>query len=443
MPRRLQPAAMNSGRRLQAGSQQFDRWLEECWLAAGSQQEIRQQVAETIAAVEGGGDRALLELTARLDGWSPAAAADLRIDSEEIDRAASGLAADDRAALAAAAGRISRYHSRQLPQTHEFEDEAGNRIMRRWSALASVAVYVPGGGAAYPSSLLMAALPAAAAGVERMVFATPGGSLNPWVAHAAQLAGIGEGLRIGGAQAIAALALGTETIGRVDKIAGPGNTYVTEAKRQLTGRVGIDLLAGPSELVVVGDGTAPSEWTAADLAAQAEHGPDSKVALISTSSAELEEVGRLLERIVGEAADASGRGAQLSQSLANAALIDAADLQQARQAANRIAAEHLQLSIADAHREMEREWVCGCLCAGSRSAVALSDYCAGSSHILPTSGRVRFSSGLSVTDFMRATSIFAASSDGAAELAAVAVRIAQGEGLGEHARSAQLRTRQG
>ena len=434
---------MNRLRRCAADSQQFAQWLAENWLADGRDGAIEKLVAETIAAVAGRGDQALLELTSRFDGWSPAAAADLRIGADEIEQAAARLAANDRAALAAAAARINDYHSRQRPETLVFEDETGNRIVRRWSALDSVAVYVPGGTAAYPSSLLMGALPAAIAGVKKVVFATPasgGGDLNPWVAHAAQLAGIREGLRVGGAQAIAALALGTATVAKADLIVGPGNAYVTEAKRQLVGRVGIDLLAGPSELVVIGDGTAPSEWTAADLAAQAEHGPDSKLALISTSRAELDEVERLLAEFVNEADE---RAAQLSGALANAALIEAADLQQARQAANRIAAEHLQLSITGAEEEMDNEWICGCLGAGRYSAIVLSDYCAGSNHVLPTSGRARFSSGLSVCDFMRATSVFTASISGAAQLAPIAARLARGEGLSAHARAAELRSREG
>ena len=432
---------MNRLRRCPADSQQFGQWLAESWLAAGADRNLEAQVAETIAAVAGRGDQALLELTARFDGWSPATAADLRIGADEIDQAAARLDAADREALAAAAARIKSWHVRQRPETLEFEDESGSRIVRRWSALASVAVYVPGGTAAYPSSLLMGALPAAVAGVEKVIFATPagGGDLNPWIAQAAQLAGISEGLRLGGAQAIAALALGSATVAKVDKIVGPGNAYVTEAKRQLAGRVGIDLLAGPSELVVVGDGSAPPEWTAADLAAQAEHGPDSKVAVISTSRAELDDVEKLLCGLVDSAGE---RRAQLSGALANAALIEASDLQQARQAANRIAPEHLQLSIAGAEGETDNEWICGCLGAGRHSAVVLTDYCAGSNHVLPTAGRARFSSALSVCDFMRATSVFSASIPGADQLAPIAARIARGEGLDAHARAAELRRRQ-
>ncbi|MCY4325385.1 MAG: histidinol dehydrogenase [Betaproteobacteria bacterium] len=429
---------MNKLLRCPVQSQLFDQWLAEQWLAGGRNLQLQEQVAATIAAIAERGDQALIEFTERFDGWKPDAAGQLRIDKSEIDKAANELASDDRVALAAAAGRIRDWHCRQLPETIEFKDELGNRLLRRPQPLASIAVYVPGGRAAYPSSLLMGALPAAVAGVEKMIFATPAapGRLNPWVAHAAQLAGISEGLRIGGAQAIAALALGSETVARVDKIVGPGSAYVTEAKRQLAGEVGIDLLAGPSELVVIGDGSAPAAWTAADLAAQAEHGADSKVALISTSCTELDQVEQLLVEL---AAGSDERSVVLAKVLANAALIEAGDLHQARQAANRIAAEHLQLSIADAHRQIDQEWICGCLCAGAASPVVLSDYCAGCNHVLPTAGRVRFSSGLSVGDFMRTTSIFAASESGSAELAPIAAQIACGEGLVAHARAARLR----
>ena len=443
MQRIWQPEAMDSSRRLAAGSQQFEQWLVEGWMTDGRAEPIEEAVADMIMSIAGRGDQALIEFTSRFDGWSPTAADDLHIGAQQIERAAAGLDADDRAALAAAAERIERYHARQRIEKVDYTDELGNRIGCRWRPLDSVAVYVPGGTAAYPSSLLMGALPAVIAGVKKVVFVTPASgadNLDPWIAYAAQLAGLKEGFCIGGAQAVAALALGTATIARVEKIVGPGNAYVTEAKRQLVGRVGIDLLAGPSELVVIGDGSAPAEWTAADLAAQAEHGPDSKVALISTSRAELDEVAGLLEGLLESAGE---RVRQLSASLANATLIEARDIKQARQAANRIAPEHLQLSIADAQEEMEREWICGCLCAGSQSPVVLSDYCAGNNHILPTAGRARFSSGLSVRDFMRATSVFAASSAGAAQLSSIAARIAQGEKLPAHARAAVLRGREG
>ncbi len=394
-------------------------------------------VAGIIAEVRREGDAALRRLTRRFDRFELGQG--MRVTPEEIARARSLVPPEILAALALAADRIEAYHRRQLPEDARFTDAAGVGLGWRWTAVAAAGLYVPGGKAAYPSSLLMNAIPAKVAGVERrvMVVPTPDGHLDPLVLAAAELAGIGEIYRVGGAQAVAALAYGTETIAPVDKIVGPGNAFVAEAKRQVFGKVGIDSIAGPSEILVVADRENDPHWIAADLLSQAEHDEAAQAIVISDDAAFLEAVGRAVE----EALESEPRAeiARASWS-AHGALVLVPDLDAAVALVDQVAPEHLELAVADPERLLAAVRNAGAVFLGRYAPEAFGDYLAGPNHVLPTDRTARFASGLSVLDFMKRTTIIDAKRTALEALAEPAALLADAEGLAAHARSLRLRT---
>jgi histidinol dehydrogenase len=395
-------------------------------------------VAEILARVREVGDPALVDYTNRLDRRQIASAAELEIPHAELGAALTALPDHQRAALAAAAERVREFHLRQKQESWEYRDAHGNRLGQRVTALDRVGIYVPGGKASYPSSVLMNAIPARVAGVGEilMTVPAPGGELNPMVLAAAALAGVDRVFTVGGAQAIAALAFGTATVPAVDKIVGPGNAYVAAAKRQVFGQVGLDMVAGPSEVLVICDGSADPDWIAMDLFSQAEHDEQAQAILLTPDAdfrARVEaSIARLLptlERRDIIAAALAGRGA----------LILVRDLDEALALANRIAPEHLELAVADPERWLPDVRHVGAVFLGCHTPEAIGDYCAGPSHVLPTSATARFSSPLGVYDFQKRTSIIQCSPAGAAVLAATASVLARGESLTAHARSAEYR----
>ncbi len=403
----------------------------------GFSDSVDDQVAGIIEDVRQRGDDALIELTRRFDRFD-ANPDNIRIDLDEICRIADTVPAEERAALGDAAERIRAFHSRQVPEDEDWIDEIGARLGWRWTALASAGLYAPGGLASYPSSVLMNAIPAALAGVGRVSIAAPSpdGQVNPLLLLAAKLSGVGLIYRIGGAQAIAALALGTESVRRVDKITGPGNAYVTSAKRQLFGAVGIDMIAGPSEVVIVADSGSNPGWIAADLLAQAEHDPDARSILITTCAEVADgtdtEVRRQLAcleraRIASESWDRHG------------AIIIVRDLREAADISDRIAPEHLQLCVADPEALAETVTHAGAIFLGEWSPEVIGDYVAGPSHVLPTYGAARFFSGLSVLDFMKRTSIIGMGREAFKKIGPAAVVLARAEGLTGHGAAIRCR----
>jgi histidinol dehydrogenase len=386
------------------------------------------------------GDAALLEATEKFDRLTLDAAG-LRVGAAEIDAAVSACDAATIEALKLARDRIEFFHRRQLPKDDRFTDAIGVELGWRWSAIEAVGLYVPGGTAAYPSSVLMNAIPAKVAGVERvvMVVPSPGGTLNPLVLAAAQLGGVTEIYRVGGAQAVAALAYGTATIAPVAKIVGPGNAYVAAAKRLVFGRVGIDMIAGPSEVVVVADHTGNPDWIAADLLAQAEHDANAQSILITDSADLAEQVERAVaaqlntlprEKIARASWDEFG------------AIIKVAKLDDAVALANAIAAEHLEIITADPEAFAAKIRNAGAIFLGSHTPEAIGDYVGGSNHVLPTARSARFSSGLGVLDFMKRTSILKCGPEQLAALGPAAMALGKAEGLDAHARSVGLRLNQ-
>jgi histidinol dehydrogenase len=395
-------------------------------------------VAEIIGAVKRDGDAALLELTTRFDRWSPASAGALRVTASEIDAA---LAACDPALVAAldhAATRIETFHKAQMPADVLLDDPAGLALGMRWGAIDAVGIYVPGGKAAYPSSVLMNAIPARVAGVTRvaMCVPTPGGVLNPLVLAAARRAGVTEIWRIGGAQAIAALAWGTDSIAAVDRVAGPGNAYVAEAKRQVFGRVGIDSIAGPSEVVVIADWAQDPARVAMDLLAQAEHDESAQSILITDSAT----LAGAVERAVAQALETLPRAAIAAESWSrNGAIIVARSLEEAAALSDRLAPEHLELLVENPRALFARIRHAGAVFLGGFCPEALGDYIAGPNHVLPTGRTARFASGLSVFDFLKRTTWVEAREEGLAAIGPDAVLLAEAEGLGAHARSIAMR----
>lgn len=394
--------------------------------------------AEIIETVRTGGLAAVLDYTRRFDKVE-LSAAELRVSAEEIEAGAAATPVEVREAIAFAAERIRRYHQRQRPADASFTDEAGVQLGWRWTALESVGVYVPGGRAAYPSTVLMNAVPAAVAGVERIAMVTPPGRLEPAVLCAAKAAGVTEIWRVGGAQACAALAFGAGPIQPVDKIVGPGNAFVAAAKRRLYGVVGIDALAGPSEIVVVADKDNDPRWIAADLLSQAEHDPSAQSILIADDAAFAAEVEAAvaveLQRLAtGETAAASWRdhGAVVLAPLDRAAgLVDL------------IAPEHVELAVADPDALSAQIRHAGAIFLGRLTPEAIGDYVAGSNHVLPTSRAARFSSGLSIYDFLKRSSIVRCDAGAFAKLGPPTVALAEAEGLPAHARSAAIRLETG
>jgi histidinol dehydrogenase len=399
---------------------------------------LEQTVAGILAQVRATGDRALLDYTNRFDRRQVDNAAQLEIPLPELDAALAALPDAQRAALAAAADRVREFHLCQKQESWDYRDTHGNRLGQRVTALDRVGIYVPGGKASYPSSVLMNAIPARVAGVGEilMVVPAPDGELNPMVLAAAALAGVDRVFTIGGAQAIAALAFGTATVPAVDKIVGPGNAYVAAAKRQIFGHVGLDMMAGPSEVLVICDGSADPDWIAMDLFSQAEHDEQAQAILLTPDAdfrarvaASIARLLPTLERRDIIAAALAGRGA----------LILVRDMDEALALANRIAPEHLELAVADPERWLPDVRHAGAIFLGCHTPEAIGDYCAGPSHVLPTSATARFSSPLGVYDFQKRTSIIQCTPAGAAVLAATASVLARGESFTAHARSAEYR----
>lgn len=399
--------------------------------------DVDAAVAEIIAKVRAGGDAALIELTAKYDR-NNLALDNLRVTRNEMAGAAASVDAETRAVLTLARDRIEAHHRRQLPKDDRYVDPIGVELGSRWTAVESVGLYVPGGTAAYPSSVLMNAVPAKVAGVGRLVMVVPApeGRLDPLVLAAAKLGGVDEVYCVGGAQAIAALAYGTESIRPVAKIVGPGNAYVAAAKRRVFGTVGIDMIAGPSEVLVIADADNDPEWLAADLLAQAEHDASAQAILI-TDSEDL--AGRVEAAVVRQIA-ALPRGAIAGRSWADfGAVILVPRLDDAVPLADRIAAEHLELAVADPEALLPKIRNAGAVFLGRHTPEVIGDYVGGSNHVLPTARSARFSSGLSVLDFVKRTSILKCGPDQLRALGPAAVRLAEAEGLDGHARSVSIR----
>ena len=401
---------------------------------AAQDRAVEEAVRAILADVRGRGDAAVLEYTERFDRRHAASIEDLVIAPARLQAALQSVPAAQADALRAAAVRIRAFHERQLQASWDFAEPDGTRLGQRVSPLERVGLYVPGGKAAYPSSVLMNALPAKVAGVGELVMVSP--NPNALVLAAAAVAGVDRVLAIGGAQAVAALAYGTQSLPRVDKIVGPGNAYVAEAKRQVFGQVGIDMLAGPSEILVISDGKTPADWIAMDLFSQAEHDEVAQALLLSPDAAHLDAVQAAMERLVRE----MPRQAVISASVeGRGALILTRDLDEACALASRIAPEHLELSVEEPRNWLPKLGSAGAIFLGRWSSEAIGDYCAGPNHVLPTSGTARFSSPLGVYDFQKRTSIIEVSREAAGRLGKVAVTLAEGEGLGAHARSAAMR----
>lgn len=395
-------------------------------------------VAEVIADIRARGDAALVDYTNRFDRRSIASAAELEIGKPAREAAWLSLPADLRSALEAAAERIRAYAEHQKLEAWEFTDAHGNRLGQRVTPMDRAGLYVPGGKAAYPSSVLMNAIPAKVAGVGELVMVVPasGGEVNPVVLGAAHLAGVDRVFTIGGAQAVAALAYGTQTVPAVDKIVGPGNAYVAAAKRLVFGRVGIDSIAGPSEIAVISDGLTDPRWIAMDLFSQAEHDEVAQSILISPDAVHLEAVLAAMNARLAELP----RAGIVRQSIAGrGALILVRDLDEAAEIANRIAAEHLELSVADPRALMAKIRHAGAIFLGRHAPESFGDYCAGPNHVLPTSRAARFSNPLGVYEFQKRSSLIECTPEGAKRLAGIAGRIADAEGLQAHAASARDR----
>ncbi len=400
--------------------------------------DVDADVRAILAEVRERGDAALIDYTRRFDRFE-ASAATLAVSADEIERATMAVDPQILAALQLAAERIRAYHQRQFPQDCRFTDELGVELGWRWTAVESAGLYVPGGTASYPSSVLMNAIPATIAGVERIVMTvpTPEGRINPLVLAAARLGGVGEIYRVGGAQAIAALAYGTDTIKAVVKIVGPGNAYVAAAKRQVFGTVGIDMIAGPSEVLIIADGDNDADWIAADLLAQAEHDESAQSILITDAPALADAVCLAVERQLKTLPRAAIASASWSDF---GAVILVADLSEAGELCDAIAPEHLEIATADPDALFGRIRNAGAVFLGRHTPEALGDYIAGANHVLPTARSARFSSGLSVLDYMKRTSILRSGQAGLAALGPAAVDLAGAEGLEAHARSVSIRT---
>ena len=425
--------------RLDTRSADFDQRLEAltAW-EEGLDASVEAAVAEIIAAVRQRGDAALLEYTARFDGRSLSSAAQLEVSPQRLQEALAAIPAPQREALEQAAERVRSYHEHQRQVSWQYRDGEGNLLGQQITALERVGIYVPGGKASYPSSVLMNALPARVAGVEEiiMVVPAPGGELNDLVLAAAAIAGVDRVFTLGGAQAVAALAYGTATVPAVDKIVGPGNIYVATAKRQVFGRVGIDMIAGPSEILIVCDGSTDADWVAMDLFSQAEHDENAQSLLLCPDAGYIERVAESIERLLPTMERADIIRASLT---GRGALILTRDLAEAVAVSNRLAPEHLELSVADPEALLPHIRHAGAIFMGAYTSESLGDYCAGPNHVLPTSRTARFFSPLGVYDFQKRSSLIMCSEAGVQTLGRVASTLARGERLTAHARSAELR----
>ncbi|WP_221929273.1 histidinol dehydrogenase [Tepidiphilus sp. J10] len=405
---------------------------------AQTDEAVCRAVDEILRAVRTTGDAAVLEYTRRFDGLAATHMAELELPKSALAEAFAALPAEQKDALVRAAERIETFHERQKLEGWVIEEADGTRLGQKVTPLDRVGLYVPGGRASYPSSVLMNAIPAKVAGVGELIMTvpTPRGEKNPLVLAAAHLTGVDRVFTIGGAQAVGALAYGTQTIPQVDKIVGPGNAYVAEAKRRVFGVVGIDMVAGPSEVLILSDGSGDPAWVAMDLFAQAEHDELAQSILVSTQADFLDAVAEAIERLL----PTMPRREVIAASLAHrGALIRVDDLEQAVAIANRIAPEHLELALEDPEPWADKIRHAGAIFLGHWSVEAIGDYCAGPNHVLPTMRSARFSSPLGVYDFQKRTSLVAVSRAGAQKLAPIAATLAQGEGLMAHARSAQMR----
>ncbi len=426
-------------RRLSTREADFDRRLAALTgYAAAEDESVEATVRAIISDVRRRGDPAVLDYTRKFDRIDAAAVSELEIGAQELGQALASLPQELAQALRTAADRVRRFHARQLASSWEYTEPDGTRLGQRVTPLDRAGLYVPGGKAAYPSSVLMNAIPAKVAGVGEliMVSPTPGGKRNPLVLAAAALAGVDRVFAIGGAQAVGALAYGTASVPRVDKIVGPGNAYVTAAKRQVFGVVGIDMIAGPSEILVICDGRTPADWIAMDLFSQAEHDEIAQAILLSQDAGFLDAVEASIARLLPQMERRAVIGASLA---GRGALILTRDLQEACEIANRIAPEHLELSVENPDELLPGLRHAGAIFLGRNTSEAIGDYCAGPNHVLPTSGAARFSSPLGVYDFQKRTSLIGVSGEGAASLGRVAAVLARGEGLQAHARSAEYR----
>ena len=428
-------------RRLNASDPGFAADFQALLLATReSEEDVAQTVRGIIADVRAHGDAALVAWTNRFDR-AGVTEQTLKLTAEEIDAAAAQVSPAQKAAIETAAARIEAYHRRQLPEDASFTDDTGARLGWRWTCVDSVGLYVPGGTAAYPSSVLMNAIPARVAGVKRIVMVTPasGGVMNPLVLAAAKRAGISDIYRIGGAQAVAALAWGTESIRAVDKIVGPGNAYVAAAKREVFGQVGIDSVAGPSEILVIADGDNDPDWIAADLLSQAEHDASSQSILITDDAAFADKVAvaaaRQLEQLPRKKIAEKSWGDY-------GAIITVAKLEDAAALADAFAPEHLEIATADPERLAGLVRHAGAIFLGRHTPEAMGDYIAGPNHVLPTSRTARFSSGLSVLDYMKRSTVLALDARSLSAIGPQAVALAEAEGLQAHARSICVRLNQ-
>lgn len=432
---------MNRGAiaRLNTQDADFDAALARlCSYESALDEGVENSVRAILGDVKARGDRAVLEYTQKFDRVEAAGLAQLEIGTEELGRALAALPAALGSALRAAAERIRRFHEKQLAASWEYTEPDGTRLGQRVTPLDRAGLYVPGGKASYPSSVLMNAIPAKVAGVRELVMVspTPGGERNPLVLAAAALAGVDRVFAIGGAQAVGALAYGTDKVPRVDKIVGPGNAYVAAAKRQVFGTVGIDMIAGPSEILVICDGRTPADWIAMDLFSQAEHDEIAQAILLCPDASFLDSVESSIARLLPQ----MERSGVIGTSLAGrGALIQVRDLGEACEIANRIAPEHLELSVEDPDALLPAIRHAGAIFLGRNTSEAIGDYCAGPNHVLPTSGTARFSSPLGVYDFQKRTSLIGVSGQGAMSLGRVAAVLARGEGLQAHAQSAEYR----
>ncbi len=427
--------------RLDSQSADFaDRFRSLLALKREAAQDVEQAVRDIIADVAARGDRALFELTVKFDRVDLAKAG-LRVAAAEIDAAEKSCDRNAIAALKLARDRIEAYHRRQKPGDDRFTDPLGVDMGAKWTAVEAVGLYVPGGTAAYPSSVLMNAVPAKVAGVPRlaMVVPAPDGKLNPLVLAAARLAGVDEIYRIGGAQAVAALAYGTESIAPVAKIVGPGNAYVAAAKRLVFGKVGIDMVAGPSEVLILADKTANADWIAADLLAQAEHDESAQSILITDDAGLADRVEKAVQSQLRTLPRAKVAGASWSDF---GAVIVVRGLDDAIELVDRLAPEHLEILADDPERLVKRIRNAGAIFIGAHTPEAIGDYVAGSNHVLPTARSARFSSGLGVLDFMKRTSLLKCGPEQLRALGPAAIALGEAEGLSAHARSVSIRLNQ-
>lgn len=426
-------------RRLSTLSPDFDAQLKAL-LALEAEQDasIERTVLDILADIRQRGDAALLEYTRKFDRLDVHDARQLELPRAELEAALTSLSHEQRAALETAAQRIRTFHERQRAEGWTYAEADGTVLGQRITPLDRVGLYVPGGKAAYPSSVLMNAIPAKVAGVGEliMVVPTPGGERNPLVLAAAAIAGVDRVFTIGGAQAVGALAYGTQTVPQVDKIVGPGNAYVANAKRHVFGTVGIDMIAGPSEILVIADGSTPPDWVAMDLFSQAEHDELAQSILICPDAAYLDAVTESIERLLPQMPRANVIRTSLTD---RGAQILVKDLAEACAISNRIAPEHLELSVAAPQALVPLIRHAGAIFMGAYSSESLGDYCAGPNHVLPTSGSARFSSPLGVYDFQKRSSLIHVSQAGAQTLGRIASSLAEGEGLTAHARSADFR----